>query len=94
MTTKLQQVIERAQKTGDFKDHQELIQFSEGLTLENILYEWWKEDEYKDKITAVSNLLQLIQRWLPEYQTDESEYERMNGINQAFRLIHRKIKND
>ena len=37
MTTKLQQVIERAQKTGDFKDHQELIQFSEGLTLENMI---------------------------------------------------------
>ena len=93
MTNKLQEVIQRAQETGNFQDDDELIQFSEGLTLENIVYEWWKEEEYKDKITAVSNLLHRIRKWLPEYQTDEGENERLNGLNQAFRLIHSKIKN-
>lgn len=101
MTDKLKELILKSQKTGNFSQHHPLIQFNEGLTLENILYQWWDDMESEDiaatKMNAIQELLSRIDKWMlknPSIFEDERECDMIKGINAAIRMFHRKIKND
>ena len=80
--TDLQTIIKKAQETGEFKNHPEIFQFSEGMSLENIIYKWWDDMEKQNlsKISVVDELIRRVRNWLPE--TEE------------FDLIRGKLKND
>jgi len=80
--TDLQTIIKKAQETGEFKDHPEIFQFRNGMTLENIIYKWWDDMEKgtPSKIGAIDELSRRVRKWLPE--TEE------------FDLVREKLKND
>ena len=101
MTDKLKELISKAQETGDFSQHHSLIQFNEGLTLENIIYQLWDDMESEDvaatKLNAIQELLRRIDKWMPENPSifeEEEECDMIVGMNTAIRMFHRKIKND
>jgi len=95
------EVVERVMKRWD-ENPPEFLKFELGKTLEDLITRWWCDvftthDDW-DMETAIDDLVDQIQLWLPKEQSyegtqDSSVIDLVDGYNDALTKIKSKLRN-